>query len=125
MYISEFNNGLMREPAILNLWTKDFYVSPIGYDEGTKTTHNHGQESNLEKGNSTELNGAKISFDRFDMPAETMQAMQEGKDFQMGAILTLEFHGKKESFELLRKVCRDRFNSPNTHLKMQKLKFNC
>ncbi len=103
MYISDFNNGLMREPAILNLWTKDFYVSPLGYDEGTNTSHNHGQVIDLEKGGVTEYNGAKISFDRFDMPAETIQAMQEGKDFQMGAVLSLEFKGKKESFELFRR----------------------
>lgn len=103
MYISEFNNGLVREPAIINLWTKDFYVSPLSYDEGTDENHSHGQAIDLEKGGSTEYNGAKISFDRFDMPAETMQAMQEGKDFQMGAVMSLEFQGKKESFELLMK----------------------
>ncbi|NWF89882.1 MAG: cytochrome c biogenesis protein CcsA [Ignavibacteriaceae bacterium] len=103
MYISEFNNGLMREPAILNLWTKDFYISPLGYEEGKASGHNHGQVIELDKGGSTEYSGAKISFDRFDMPAETMQAMQEGKDFQMGAVLSIEFKGKKESFELLRK----------------------
>jgi len=103
MYISEFNNGLMREPAILTMWTKDFYVSPVSYDEGNSDTHNHGQVIDLERGNSAEYKGTKISFDGFDMPAETMQAMQEGKDFQMGAVLTLEFQGKKESFELFRK----------------------
>jgi cytochrome c-type biogenesis protein CcmF len=103
MYISEFNNGLVREPAIINLWTKDFYVSPLSYDEGSSETHNHGQVVDLEKGGSTEYNEAKISFDRFDMPAETMQAMQEGKDFQMGAVMSLEFQGKKETFELLMK----------------------
>lgn len=103
MYISEFNNGLMREPAILNLWTKDFYVSPVGYEEGSDASHNHGQVIDLDKGGSAVFNGTKISFDRFDMPAETMQAMQEGKDFQMGAMLSLEYQGKKESFELLRK----------------------
>jgi cytochrome c-type biogenesis protein CcmF len=103
MYISEFNNGLVREPAILNMWTKDFYVSPLGFEEGTSGNHNHGQVIDLVKGATTELNGVKISFDRFDMPAETMQAMQEGRDFQMGAVLSLEYQGKKESFELLRK----------------------
>lgn len=103
MYISEFNNGLVREPAILNLLTKDFYISPLGYDEGKNTSHDHGQVIDLEKGSVAEFNGAKISFDRFDMPAETMQAMQEGKDFQMGALLSLEFKGKKVTFELFRK----------------------
>ena len=126
MYISEFNNGLMREPAILNMWTKDFYISPLGYDEGTNDSHNHGQVIDLEKGGSSELNGAKISFDRFDMPAETMQAMQEGKDFQMGAVLSLEFQGKKESFELLRKSVSGQvqftdYTSQNAGLKIQLL----
>lgn len=103
MYISEFNNGLMREPAILNLLTKDFYVSPLGYEEGKTASNQSGTLLNLDKGGSAEFNGVKISFDRFDMPSETMQAMQEGRDFQMGAILSLDFQGKKESFELLRK----------------------
>ena len=124
MYISEFNNGLMREPAILNLWTKDFYISPVGYDEGNSDSHNHDQVIDLEKGASSEINGAKISFDRFDMPAETMQAMQEGKDFQMGAVLTLETQGKKESFELLRKSVSGQtqftdYTSQNAGVKIQ------
>jgi cytochrome c-type biogenesis protein CcmF len=124
MYISQFNNGLMREPAILNLWTKDFYISPVGYDEGNNAEHNHGQVIDLEKGGSTEHNGAKISFDRFDMPAETMQAMQEGKDFQMGAVLTLETKDKKESFELFRKSVSGQiqftdFTSQNAGVKIQ------
>ena len=89
---------LMREPAILNLWTKDFYISPVGYDEGNSDSHNHDQVIDLEKGASSEINGAKISFDRFDMPAETMQAMQEGKDFQMGAVLTLETSRQERIF---------------------------
>lgn len=124
MYISEFNNGLMREPAILNLWTKDFYVSPVGYDEGNNADRKGGQVIELEKGNSIENNGAKISFDRFDLSPETMQAMQEGKDFQMGAVLTLEFQGKKESFELFRKSVSGQiqftdYTSENAGLKIQ------
>ena len=102
MYISDFNNGLMREPAILNLWTKDFYISPLGYEEGNDT-HKHGQVVDLEKGNAVDVNGVKILFEKFDLGPETMQAMQEGKDFQMGAALTLEYNGKQESFELFRK----------------------
>ena len=35
MYISDYNNSLMREPAILNLFSKDVYLAPLGYDEGT------------------------------------------------------------------------------------------
>jgi cytochrome c-type biogenesis protein CcmF len=57
----------------------------------------------LEKGKEINVQGAKLSFDKFDVSSETMKAMQEGKDFQMGAVLTIETDGKKEEFELLRK----------------------
>jgi cytochrome c-type biogenesis protein CcmF len=104
MYMSDFNNSLVREPAILSLLTKDIYLSPIGYDEGKQnqqTSHNHVA---LQKGNSTEFDGAKITFVRFNLGAETMEAMSEGGDFQMGAVLEIEKDGKKIETELQRKV---------------------
>ncbi len=104
MYMSEFNNSLVREPAILTLLTKDIYLSPLGYDEGGQSqgqhSHNH---ISLEKGSSTEFDGAKITFVKFNMAAETMQLMSDGKDFQMGAVLEIEKDGKKAETELLRK----------------------
>src|SRR4030066_1180463 len=45
MYRSDFNNSIVREPAILTLLTKDIYFSPLGYDEGgqsqSQNSHNH------------------------------------------------------------------------------------
>jgi cytochrome c-type biogenesis protein CcmF len=104
MYMSEFNNSLMREPAILNLFSKDIYLAPLGYDEGTDQQNSaNGETVRLEKGKETDYQNSRISFDKFDISPETMQAMQEGKDFQMGAVLTLENGGKVEEFELFRK----------------------
>jgi cytochrome c-type biogenesis protein CcmF len=103
MYISDFNNSLMREPAILNLFSKDIYVAPLGYDEGTNQNTGDGEIVRLEKGKETDYQNSRISFDKFDISPETMQAMQEGKDFQMGAVLTIENDGKVEEFELFRK----------------------
>jgi len=103
MYISEFNNSLMRIPAILTLPTQDFYVSPIGYDEGTADANKKVKTISLQKGGTTKFNGAQISFNSFNLSAETMAAMQEGRDFQMGAILKLEKYDKEVEFELLRK----------------------
>jgi len=102
MYISDFNNGLMREPAILTTFTKDIYVSPLGYDEGE--SHNHdGSVFQLQKGGTTEFSGVKITFTEFDISPETMQAMQQGKDFEMGAVMIAEKNGIKKEFELKRK----------------------
>jgi cytochrome c-type biogenesis protein CcmF len=104
MYRSDFNNSIVREPAILTLLTKDIYFAPLGYDDGTQmnTQHSHNHIS-LEKGGTTEFEGAKITFTKFNMAAETMQLMSEGKDFQMGAVLEIEKDGKKTEIELLRK----------------------
>jgi cytochrome c-type biogenesis protein CcmF len=104
MYMSEYNNSLMREPAILNLFSKDIYLAPLGYDEGTDQQNStNGETVRLEKGKETDYQNSRISFDKFDISPETMQAMQEGKDFQMGAVLTIENGGKVEEFELFRK----------------------
>jgi cytochrome c-type biogenesis protein CcmF len=104
MYRSEFNNSIVREPAILTLLTRDIYFAPLGYDEGgqSQTQHSHNHIS-LNKGDTTSFGGTKITFVKFNMAAETMQAMSEGKDFQMGAVLEIEKDGKKTEMELLRK----------------------
>lgn len=123
MYIAEYNNSLMREPAILNLFSKDVYLAPLGYEEGGDD-HSHGDVVKLKKGVTTEYQNIKITFNKFDILPETMQLMQEGKDFQMGAMLTLEANGKKEEFELLRKSVSGQavfteYSSENAGLKLQ------
>ena len=125
MYISDYNNSLIREPAILNLFSKDVYLAPLGYDEGTNVaTDPHSEVVKLQKGVAIEYQGSTISFDKFNMSPETMQLMQEEKDFQIGAILTLEANGKKEEFELLRKSVSGEavfteYTSENSGLKIQ------
>lgn len=103
MYISDFNNSLMRIPAILTLPNHDLYVSPNGYDEGKNSSVSQGEPVVLEKGGSTVFNGTNITFTKFNLGEGTMAAMQEGKDFQMGAVLTIEKDGNVEEIELLRK----------------------
>ncbi|MCZ6702904.1 MAG: cytochrome c biogenesis protein CcsA, partial [Ignavibacteria bacterium] len=103
MYVSDFNNSLMRIPAILTLLTQDLYISPNGYDEGKKSALNNGKTIFLQKGSSTNFNGATITFEKFNFGKETMTAMQAGRDFQMGVILVIIKEGEAEETELLRK----------------------
>jgi cytochrome c-type biogenesis protein CcmF len=102
MYISDFNNGLMREPAILTMITRDLYLSPLGYEEG----NGHSQDGaiHLEKGSSTEFAGVKLTFEEFKMPADAMQLMSEGKDFEIGSVIVAEYKGAIKMFELKRKI---------------------
>ena len=59
MYISDFNNSLIREPAILTLLTKDIYVSPLGYNEGG-SGQTGGQSTSLSLGSEVNYEGIKI-----------------------------------------------------------------
>ncbi|MGE5436122.1 MAG: heme lyase CcmF/NrfE family subunit [Syntrophothermus sp.] len=93
MYISDFNNGLMREPDILSMISKDIYISPMGYEEPGATT---GANLQLQKGTPQEIEGVKLTFNDFNFGPEARTAMQDGKDFEIGVNLTAEYAGKKE-----------------------------
>ncbi len=100
MYFSDFNNGLMREPDILNKFTSDFYISPLGYEDGTnQDQHNHGETVALGKGEAFEFNGARIYFAEFNFPQESMDAMMRGEQFAIGAKLDVSFNGNTYQVE--------------------------
>ncbi len=99
MYISDFNNSLMREPAILSLMTKDVYISPLGYDEN-KGNNQNGTQVTLHKGNSTDFNGVKLTFVDYDFPEKTREAMMAGKDFKIGVKLQADVKDRTEKFEI-------------------------
>lgn len=104
MYRSDFNNSIVREPAILTLLTKDIYFAPLGYDPGGQSQNQHSHNHfSLKKDSSVVFDEKTITFLRFNLGAETMNLMSEGKDFQMGAVLEIEKDGKKTEVELLRK----------------------
>jgi cytochrome c-type biogenesis protein CcmF len=90
MYVSDFNQSLMREPSILTMLTKDIYVAPLGYDPGS----GHSSVMTLTKGGSAEHDGVKITFNEFNF--SDMESMMSGGDFEIGVNLTAEYNGKKE-----------------------------
>ena len=96
MFISSFNNSLMREPDILPGFGKDIYISPVGYDEngGSNTDSGNGKDFTLKKGESIEFNNATITFTKFIMPENAMNDMMNGKEFKMGAELNVKYNGK-------------------------------
>ena len=100
MYISDFNNSLMREPAILNMFTKDFYVSPLGYDNGT-SDQTQGHNAALGLGDQTNYDGAKITYKDFIAPNTSV--MMSGGDFQMGAKLVVQKDGKTYNVDAMMK----------------------
>ncbi len=90
MYIAKFNNSLMREPDILVGLTKDFYISPVGYSDGSEESHSSGEQVSLLKGQSHDYNGYKITFVSFELPKEGMNAMMSGGEFRISAVLNVK-----------------------------------
>jgi len=94
MYYSDYSKGIMRNPDIANLWTKDFYLSPVSLD-----TPESGDPKNatLVKGKPQQIGDLKVTFQGFDFGDEERGKMMEGKEFEIGAKLLVEKDGKKSN----------------------------
>lgn len=97
MFISDFNNSLMREPDILVGFTKDYYIEPVSYEDGTQSEQN-GTSVVLKKGSTYNYNGIEILFNQFNLPKD-MSAMTGGGTFRIGALLTAKKDGKEYALE--------------------------
>ena len=95
MYIAEYNNSLMREPAIKVGMTKDLYISPVGYDEGNSA----GQSVSLSVGQETNIDGVSIKYESFDQP--DLAKMTSGGQIKMGAKLVIKKDDKSYPVEPL------------------------
>jgi cytochrome c-type biogenesis protein CcmF len=95
MYRSDFNNSIMREPAILSLLTKDIYISPLGYDEGS-ADNSASQKISINIDSIANFEGASIKYLEFIRP--DMSAMMSGGDIEMGTKLSVTKDGK--SYEI-------------------------
>lgn len=102
MFFSQFNNGLMKEPDIISELSKDFYVSPVGFDDGSQ--QQKGSQLTLNKGEAAQFEGAKITFSGFNFPKDAMNTMMSGGDFQIGAKVAVEYNGKSFQTEPLMKA---------------------
>ncbi len=96
MYVSSINNSLMREPDIWNMATKDFYISPLSYTDGTSEDKTEGTKVSINKGETIDHNGNKITFESFDFPPDAMSSMMNGGDFTIGANLVIQAYGGKK-----------------------------
>lgn len=98
MYYSEYNQGIMRNPDIVPFVTKDIYISPISYDDGS-SSENAGTTYKIKKGESVKHNEIEIQFLDFDFPEDARQKMMSGGDFTLGAKLAVKSYGKSQEVE--------------------------
>lgn len=100
MYMSDFNQSLMRDPDIINLITKDIYISPISYEEAKKGgAGGHEHQTSLSKGVPFEFHDSQIIFKKFNFPTDAMNSMQSGADFFIGALVEVKYNGKTYNVE--------------------------
>jgi cytochrome c-type biogenesis protein CcmF len=98
MYYSEYNQGIMRNPDIVPFFTKDIYISPISYDDGS-TESSNGTKLQIKKGESAKFGDSEIEFVSFVLSPDVMQKMMSGGDFEIGAKLVVKNYGSKFEIE--------------------------
>lgn len=66
MFISDFNNSLMREPFVNEGFKKDLYFSPVSFDEGNHNNSTEVEHSSLNKNNNNaEILTVEVSIKPF------------------------------------------------------------
>ncbi len=103
MRYSSFNNSMMRHPDILNMFTKDFYISPLSVESQDEK---HQQTLTLTKGEEKELNGMKIRFVDFDFNDAEKSKMVTGGNVTIGVVLEVTNTGTKEQIKPLMQTSR-------------------
>jgi cytochrome c-type biogenesis protein CcmF len=93
MYIADYNNSLMREPAIKVGLTNDLYISPVGYDEGNPGV----KPMTLTVGQQATVDSANIKYESFDQPDITK--MTSGQNIKMGTKLVVTKDNKTYKVE--------------------------
>jgi cytochrome c-type biogenesis protein CcmF len=94
MYYSDYSQGIMKNPDIANLVTKDLYLSPMSLE--VPEDYSKDDVVKFDKDEEKEVKGLKIKFIDFDRSKFNRNAMQEGKDNIIGATLEVTDGKNKE-----------------------------
>lgn len=102
MHLSSKDNSMMRHPDILNMYTKDFYITPLSVE--TPESQPRGEPLALLKGESSTIaDGLTVTFLDFDFNDMQKGSMLEGGTFSIGVALQVERGGKRETVKALMK----------------------
>lgn len=93
MYYSDFTQGLMRSPDVVNLVWKDFYVSPLSLDQ---PKNQNSRVETFTKGEKKTFGKVNLRFLDFDFSDVQKGKMATGEAFTIGAMFELEKEEKRE-----------------------------
>ncbi len=94
MRYSSFTNGMMRHPDILNMYTKDFYVTPLSVESPDDTK---GKSYAFNKGETKDIDGMKVTFVDFDFNDEEKGKMVTEGDVTIGVIFNVKHDDIEET----------------------------
>lgn len=100
MRYSSFTNSMIRNPDILNLYTKDFYVSPLSVE--TPDQKNQKTVGFL-KGESKSVGGMTVKFVDYDFSDVEKGKMVTGGGFTIGVVIQVSRDGQTETIKPLMK----------------------
>jgi cytochrome c-type biogenesis protein CcmF len=99
MRYSSFTNGMMRHPDILNMYTKDFYITPLSVES---PDDKRAQSYSFKKGESKDVSGMNVTFVDFDFNDEEKGKMVTGgAEVTIGVILTVDHDGRQDTVKPL------------------------
>ncbi|MFZ1323175.1 MAG: cytochrome c-type biogenesis CcmF C-terminal domain-containing protein [Ignavibacteria bacterium] len=94
MYYSDYSEGIMKNPDIANLVTKDIYLEPISLE--TPEPYSAEDVVSLSKGSEKEIKGVNVKFIEFDQSKFNQESMTKGEENILGAKLEITMDGKTE-----------------------------
>jgi cytochrome c-type biogenesis protein CcmF len=93
MYYSQTANSLMRIPDIVNLITKDLYISPLGVEEAVGTT---AQPLELKRNIPATIKGLKLTFKEFNFKHPPSEQQMSMNNISLTALVNVQ-EGKKNN----------------------------
>ncbi len=123
MYYSEYTKGLMRNPDILNLVSKDFYLAPLSLEQADDTSKTALKTVTFKRGETRRLGDVDVTFVDFDFPVMEKAAMLEGRDVRIGAKLEVREGSEKPVTVVPAKIISKGEQKDETARYMDKVEF--
>lgn len=107
MHVNRMDNTTLRHPDILNMYTRDFYLTPLSVEEAGKPA---GTEVTILRDASAPVGVLSVKFLGFGFDDEQREKMMNGGEFSIDA--DLEVAGPDGSAERVRLSMRSRGGQP-------------
>lgn len=121
MFYSDYNQGLMRNPDIIQFLSKDVYISPIFYDDGS-SQENNGKTIQIKKGETVKFGDVKITFVEFDFDPKMREQMMSGGNFEIGVKLFVKTYNNSYDVTPKFEIINGERKVRPVHLKDENLK---